>query len=117
MKPQTPDNEVARLRELFNEATDLIADIMWDEVNAIDECEKWLRAYAPERLNQLAPPPAPEEPDIHRLRNAQLRRIAQLAIDNCECASDCGSHWGDHCDCSRLEINEKLQKQLNELTR
>lgn len=34
------------------ETADLIYDIMRDEVNVIDECEKWLRAYAPEKLRE-----------------------------------------------------------------
>ena len=56
----SPKNK--QLERELNEATELIADIMWDEVNAVDECEKWLRAYAPDRLNLLAP--ALEEPVI-----------------------------------------------------
>jgi hypothetical protein len=32
------------------DAAELIAEIMRNEVNAEDECEKWLRAYAPHHL-------------------------------------------------------------------
>ncbi len=36
----------------WEDTVHLIYDIMRDEVNAIDECEKWLRYYAPEKLNE-----------------------------------------------------------------
>lgn len=42
-----------RIRELeavVDDAATLLAEIMRDEVNAQDEAEKWLRAYAPEYL-------------------------------------------------------------------
>jgi len=36
--------------EALDEAARLLAEIMRDEVNAQDEAEKWLRAYAPQYL-------------------------------------------------------------------
>lgn len=43
---------VKALVEKREETADLIYGIMRDEVNDIDECEKWLRAYAPEKLRK-----------------------------------------------------------------
>jgi uncharacterized coiled-coil protein SlyX len=39
------NREVARLREALKDATELLEEIMNDEVNHQDEAEKWLRAY------------------------------------------------------------------------
>jgi hypothetical protein len=36
--------------EALNDAAELLAEIMRDEVNHQDEAEKWLRAYAPQYL-------------------------------------------------------------------
>jgi len=36
----------------LRDATTLIGEIMCDEVNAQDECEKWLRAYGPNASDQ-----------------------------------------------------------------
>ena len=39
------NKEVARLRKALKDATELLEEIMNDEVNHQDEAEKWLRAY------------------------------------------------------------------------
>lgn len=45
--------------EALNDAAELLAEIMRDEVNHQDEAEKWLRAYAPQHL-------FPENADVRR---------------------------------------------------
>jgi hypothetical protein len=47
---------VKKLAEEREDTADLIYNIMRDEVNAQDECEKWLRAYAPGKLNEAYAP-------------------------------------------------------------
>lgn len=39
-----------KLERTVADAANLIAQIMRNEVNAEDECEKWLRGYAPQHL-------------------------------------------------------------------
>jgi len=50
--------QAARERQTrpMQDACELIADIMRDEVNIVDECEKSLRAYAPQLLFSPNPP-------------------------------------------------------------
>lgn len=50
--------QAARERQTrpMQDACELIADIMRDEVNIVDECEKFLRAYAPQLLFPPNPP-------------------------------------------------------------
>jgi hypothetical protein len=50
--------QAARERQTrpMQDACELIADIMRDEVNIVDECEKFLRAYAPQLLFPPTPP-------------------------------------------------------------
>jgi hypothetical protein len=42
-------------REALRTARALIGEIMRDEVNAIDECEKWLRAFDPKQIPNRGP--------------------------------------------------------------
>ena len=42
--------EICEAGEALNDAAELLAEIMRDEVNHQDEAEKWLRSYAPEYL-------------------------------------------------------------------
>jgi DNA-binding transcriptional MerR regulator len=39
------NREIEKLREALKDATELLGEIMRDEVNHQDEAEKWLRAY------------------------------------------------------------------------
>lgn len=54
--------DICEAVEAMNDAAELLAEIMHDEVNHQDEAEKWLRAYAPQYLanasNQTPPPKA-----------------------------------------------------------
>lgn len=59
------NKEVARLREALKDATELLEEIMSDEVNHQDEAEKWLRAYGeicPANARAMAQG-APESPE------------------------------------------------------
>jgi hypothetical protein len=42
--------DICEAVEALNDAAELLAEIMRDEVNHQDEAEKWLRAYAPQYL-------------------------------------------------------------------
>lgn len=42
--------DICQAVEALNDAAELLAEIMRDEVNHQDEAEKWLRAYAPQYL-------------------------------------------------------------------
>jgi len=46
----SPAHKVLKCVEGFEDASNLLAEIMRDEVNHQDEAEKWLREFAPERL-------------------------------------------------------------------
>ena len=52
--PESPVGGMARhiraLESIIEDAAQLLAEIMRDEVNHQDEAEKWLRAYAPHHL-------------------------------------------------------------------
>lgn len=42
--------DICEAVEALNDAAELLAEIMRDEVNHQDEAEKWIRAYAPQYL-------------------------------------------------------------------
>jgi len=44
------ERDLIEARKTVGDAAELIAEIMRNEVNAEDECEKWLRAFSPEHL-------------------------------------------------------------------
>jgi len=44
--------DICEAVEALNDAAELLAEIMRDEVNHQDEAEKWLRAYAPQLANK-----------------------------------------------------------------
>jgi len=46
----SPAQKVLKLVEGFEDASNLLGEIMRDEVNHQDEAEKWLREFAPDQL-------------------------------------------------------------------
>jgi len=45
-----PERREREAQAALDDAAELLAEIMRDEVNHQDEAEKWLRAYAPQHL-------------------------------------------------------------------
>ena len=120
---KSSQSEIARLRKILEDATDLIAGIMWDEVNAIDECEKWLRAYAPDRLNRLAPSPDETLDGVtmdewyggfSKIESTEhvdeVSKLKEMVMDAARRGDMMAAHWKE-----RAEHAEALIQQLHHL--
>jgi len=129
-QPQTPANEVARLREALADATELLADIMDDEVNAQDECEKWLRAYAPAKLATAPEEPSEKDTSTETCPSQKDTEWRELGPDEVIGASDeynpasigewikVPNGWiGEKCDITKIRTRRPLPKQEDERPR